>query len=115
MVSFLAGSTHGDFGKRLRHLHLGMDLGDTAHPVTKQRLPTPLFPLHAVPCIILGGLSDEAMIRTGTLMGIEDVMTKPVSDQTLIAIITDTIKRDRQIKSRRKARRVALLGALGIP
>lgn len=48
-------------------------------------------------------------------MGIEDVMTKPVSDQTLIAIITDTIKRDRQIKSRRKARRVALLGALEIP
>ena len=115
MVSVLAGSTHGDFGKRLRHFPLGMDLGGAAHPVTKQRLPTSLFPLHAVPCIILRGLSDEVMILTDTVMGIEDVMTKPVSNQTLIAIITDTVKRDRQIKSRRKARRVALLGALEIP
>ena len=42
-------------------------------------------------------------------------MTKPVSDQTLIAIIKDKIKRDRQIESRQKARRVALLGALETP
>jgi FixJ family two-component response regulator len=33
-------------------------------------------------------------------MGIDDCMTKPVSDQTLIVTIKDTIKRDRQIKSR---------------
>ena len=78
-------------------------------------LSTHLFPLHAVPCIFLGGLSDEVVIMTGTEMGIEDDMTKPVSGQALIAIIKDTIKRDRQIKSRRKARRVALLGALEIP
>jgi hypothetical protein len=34
-------------------------------------------------------------------MGIEDDMTKPVSDQALIATIKDKTKRNRQIKSRR--------------
>ena len=71
--------------------------------------------LHEVPCIFLGGLSDDVLIKTGTEMGIEGYTTKLVSDQSVIATIKDKIKRDRHIKSRQKARRVALLGALEIP
>jgi len=70
--------------------------------------------LHEVPLLFLGGLSDEVLIRTGREMGIDEYMTNPVSDQTLLATIKDTIKRDRQIESRRKARNVALFGALEI-
>jgi PleD family two-component response regulator len=63
-------------------------------PGHKSKTLDPFVSLHAVPCIFLGGLSDEVVIMTGTEMGIEDAMTKPVSDQALIAIIKDTIKRD---------------------
>ncbi len=48
--------------------------------------------LHEVPCIFLGGLSDDVLIRTGTEMGLEGYVTKPVSDQSLIATIKDKIK-----------------------
>lgn len=59
--------------------------------------------LHEVPFIFLSGLSDEVLIRTGKEMGIDDYITKPFSDQTLIATIKGKIKRYRQIKSRRKS------------
>lgn len=59
--------------------------------------------LHEVPFIFLSGLSDEVLIRTGKEMGIDDYITKPFSDQTLIATIKGKIKRYRQMKSKRKS------------
>lgn len=59
--------------------------------------------LQEVPFVFLSGLSDEVLVRTGKEMGIDDYITKPFSEQTLIATIKGKIKRYRQIKSRRKS------------
>jgi len=59
--------------------------------------------LEEVPFIFLSGLSDEVLVRTGKEMGIDDYITKPFSEQSLIATIKGKIKRYRQIKSKRKS------------
>jgi CheY-like chemotaxis protein len=58
--------------------------------------------LEEVPFVFLSGLSDEVLVRTGKELGIDDYITKPFSDQHLIAVIKGKIKRYRQIKNKRK-------------
>lgn len=58
--------------------------------------------LEEVPFVFLSGLSDEVLVRTGKEMGIDDYITKPFSDQHLLAVIKGKIKRYRQIKNKRK-------------
>ncbi|MGH2569041.1 MAG: response regulator, partial [Bacteroidota bacterium] len=59
--------------------------------------------LQEVPFIFLSGLSDEVLVRTGKEMGIDDYITKPFSEESLIATIKGKIKRYRQIKSKHKS------------
>lgn len=58
--------------------------------------------LHDVPFIFLSGLSDEVLIRTGKELGVDDYITKPFSDETLIATIKGKVKRFKQLKNRNK-------------
>jgi PleD family two-component response regulator len=59
--------------------------------------------LQDVPFVFISGLSDEVLVRMGKEMGIDDYITKPFSDQHLIAVIRGKIKRYRQRKSKRKS------------
>ncbi|MBI3788345.1 MAG: response regulator [Ignavibacteriales bacterium] len=54
--------------------------------------------LAEVPFIFLSGLTDEVLIRTGKELGVDDYLTKPFSDETLIATIRGKLKRFRQLK-----------------
>ncbi len=54
--------------------------------------------LQDVPFIFLSGLTDEVLIRTGKEMGVDDYITKPFSDETLIATIKGKLKRYKQLK-----------------
>jgi CheY-like chemotaxis protein len=54
--------------------------------------------LHQVPFIFLTGLSDEILIRTGKELGADDYLTKPISEQNLVAAIKGKIKRFRELK-----------------
>jgi CheY-like chemotaxis protein len=56
--------------------------------------------LYDVPFVFLSGLSDELLIRMGKELGVDDYITKPFSDETLIATIKGKIKRSRQLKER---------------
>ena len=58
--------------------------------------------LQDVPFIFLSGLTDEVLIRTGKELGVDDYLTKPFSDETLIATIKGKLKRYRQLKERLK-------------
>lgn len=58
--------------------------------------------LHEIPFIFLSGLTDEVLIRTGKELGVDDYITKPFSDQTLIATIKGKLKRYEQLKRARK-------------
>lgn len=58
--------------------------------------------LEEVPFVFLSGLSDEVLVRTGKELGIDDYITKPFSDQHLLAVIRGKIKRYRQIKNKRR-------------
>jgi CheY-like chemotaxis protein len=49
--------------------------------------------LREVPFIFLTGLSDEILIRTGKEMGVDDYLTKPISEQNLVATIKGKLKR----------------------
>jgi CheY-like chemotaxis protein len=53
-----------------------------------------------VPFLFLSGLTDEALIRKGKELGIDDYLTKPFSDQTFIAVIKRKLKRFRTLKKR---------------
>jgi CheY-like chemotaxis protein len=57
--------------------------------------------LQDVPFIFLSGLTDEVLIRTGKEMGVDDYITKPFSDETLIATIKGKLKRYKQLKERK--------------
>lgn len=54
--------------------------------------------LAEVPFIFLSGLTDEVLIRTGKELGVDDYLTKPFSDETLVATIRGKLKRFRQLK-----------------
>jgi CheY-like chemotaxis protein len=53
--------------------------------------------LHNVPFIFLSGLTDEVLIRTGKELGVDDYLTKPFSDETLLATIRGKLKRFRKL------------------
>jgi CheY-like chemotaxis protein len=46
-----------------------------------------------VPFIFLTGLSDEAIVRTGKELGVDDYLTKPISEENLIAAVKGKLKR----------------------
>ncbi|MEX1277064.1 MAG: response regulator [Bacteroidota bacterium] len=58
--------------------------------------------LHDVPFIFLSGLTDEVLIRAGKELGVDDYITKPFSDETLIATIKGKLKRFKHLKQRKK-------------
>ncbi len=58
--------------------------------------------LHEIPFIFLSGLTDEVLVRTGKEMGVDDYLTKPFSDESLIATIKGKLKRYRQLRKARQ-------------
>ena len=53
--------------------------------------------LQNVPFIFLSGLTDEVLIRTGKELGADDYLTKPFSDETLLATIKGKLKRFKRL------------------
>ncbi len=49
--------------------------------------------LNDVPFIFLSGLSDEILIRAGKELGIDDYLTKPIAEETLLATVKGKLKR----------------------
>jgi len=58
--------------------------------------------LQNVPFIFLSGLTDEVLIRTGKELGVDDYLTKPFSDETLLATIKGKLKRFRKLSQTAK-------------
>jgi CheY-like chemotaxis protein len=61
--------------------------------------------LHEVPFLFLSGLTDEVLVRTGKELGVDDYLTKPFSDETLLATIRGKLKRFKklaQMKGKKK-------------
>ena len=58
--------------------------------------------LQNVPFIFLSGLTDEVLIRTGKELGADDYLTKPFSDETLLATIKGKLKRFRKLSQTAK-------------
>lgn len=55
--------------------------------------------LQHVPFIFLTGLTDEALVRTGKELGVDDYLTKPISEETLLSTLRGKLKRFRQLKA----------------
>jgi CheY-like chemotaxis protein len=51
-----------------------------------------------VPFIFLTGLTDEALVRTGKELGVDDYLMKPISEATLLSTIRGKLKRFRQLR-----------------
>jgi PleD family two-component response regulator len=51
-----------------------------------------------VPFIFLTGLTDEALVRTGKELGVDDYLMKPISEKTLLSTIRGKLKRFRQLR-----------------
>ncbi len=58
--------------------------------------------LQNVPFIFLSGLTDEVLIRTGKELGVDDYLTKPFSDENLLATIKGKLKRFKKIQQTSK-------------
>lgn len=56
--------------------------------------------LQHIPFIFLSGLSDEVLVRTGKELGVDDYLSKPVSEQTLISTIKGKLRRYQELKKR---------------
>lgn len=54
--------------------------------------------LQYTPFIFLTGLTDEALVRTGKELGVDDYLTKPVSQQTLLSTLRGKLKRFKQLQ-----------------
>jgi CheY-like chemotaxis protein len=54
--------------------------------------------IQSIPFIFLTGLTDEALVRTGKELGVDDYLMKPISEQTLVSTLRGKLKRFRQIK-----------------
>lgn len=49
--------------------------------------------LQNVPFIFLSGLTDEAIVRTGKEMGVDDYLTKPITEENLVATVKGKLRR----------------------
>jgi DNA-binding response OmpR family regulator len=49
--------------------------------------------LNKVPFIFLTGLNDRVIMRTGKEMGVDDYLTKPISEENLVATVKGKLKR----------------------
>ncbi len=49
--------------------------------------------LNKVPFIFLTGLNDRVIMRTGKEMGVDDYLTKPISEENLVATVKGKMKR----------------------
>lgn len=56
--------------------------------------------LQDVPFLFLTGLTDEALIRTGKELGVDDYLTKPVSEENLMAAVKGKLKRFAKLSER---------------
>jgi CheY-like chemotaxis protein len=54
--------------------------------------------LQCIPFIFLSGLTDEALVRAGKELGVDDYLMKPISEQTLISTINGKLKRFKQLQ-----------------
>jgi CheY-like chemotaxis protein len=54
--------------------------------------------LRETPFIFLSGLTDEALVRTGKELGVDDYLSKPVSEETLVATIRGKLKRYQELR-----------------
>ncbi len=63
--------------------------------------------LQDVPFVFLTGLTDEVLVRTGKELGVDDYLTKPISDATLVATLRGKLKRYRQLRTAREKSAVA--------
>jgi PleD family two-component response regulator len=53
--------------------------------------------VQSVPFVFLTGLTDEALVRTGKELGVDDYLMKPISEQTLVSTLRGKLKRFRQL------------------
>jgi CheY-like chemotaxis protein len=51
-----------------------------------------------VPFVFLTGLTDEALVRAGKELGVDDYLMKPISEQTLISTLRGKLKRFKQLR-----------------
>ncbi len=53
--------------------------------------------IQSIPFVFLTGLTDEALVRTGKELGVDDYLMKPISEQTLVSTLHGKLKRFRQL------------------
>ncbi|MCX6120949.1 MAG: response regulator [Ignavibacteriales bacterium] len=53
--------------------------------------------VQSIPFVFLTGLTDEALVRTGKELGVDDYLMKPISEQTLVSTLRGKLKRFRQL------------------
>jgi len=53
--------------------------------------------VQSVPFVFLTGLTDEALVRTGKELGVDDYLMKPISEQTLVSTLRGKLKRFKQL------------------
>lgn len=54
--------------------------------------------VQSIPFIFLTGLTDEALVRTGKELGVDDYLMKPISEQTLVSTLRGKLRRFKQLR-----------------